>query len=100
MRSILRWFQRIVLLLVGEEWAKARVDMKTAISTHHVEAAIAAELRIFRSALTGLKELEREAARAVADSPASVELTAAMLRERMSTLVHAVNEAAAKRPAP
>ena|SRR5487761_1463597 len=98
MRMVICFMLRCLLLL-PEEWGKAKTDMHTAQAVHAVESTLGAELTMFRKSIASLKELEREAAKAMAESPASAEIIVSMLRERMESLRTSVHKAAEREAA-
>lgn len=94
MRVIIRWLFYNLVLLVFEEWGKAKIDMQAAQTIHAVDGALKAELDIFQRGLTALERLYLHSARAMVRFPEAGELIAQMLEERIEQLPARVNEAA------
>ena len=96
MRVVVRWLLRYTILLLVEEWDKARIDSWAARSVHQVEAATRTEVEKLRVSLVNLEQMHRQAARTMTRFPAGQEAIAQLLEERLAGLVQAAHEAAAQ----
>ncbi len=94
MRVVVRWLFRYTILLLVEEWDKARIDSWAARSIHRVEAATRAEAEKLRVSLANVERMHREAARTMTRFPAAQEAIAQLLEERLEGLVQVAREAA------
>src|SRR5688572_2627240 len=92
MSAILRFMFRYLILIFGEEWAKAKLDSRAAESEHAINAVCNSELAKFAEALRIIDSLYIQAADSVYRFPYAEDVITRILDQRLQALVRSINQ--------